>query len=174
MSWNDSVLSFDKTLTSASSRVLLVWGGASFNCLRPLSDMTGGEGGGKRHHVSRLVNTVNRGQCPSSGETYHPPWERRETWAWRARAPGFTSWRVSITTTPPPTSSTGLYTLPSTVAILLSVGSIWWLYRSGDNCWVSSGSFPQSFIISLQHEAEVESVKLHSYNGTLPPTHCPI
>ena len=38
-------------------------------------------------------------------------------------------------------------------------------FCSQDNCWVSSGSFPQSFIISLQYPASIETLHLQSYNG---------
>lgn len=36
---------------------------------------------------------------------------------------------------------------------------------SDDGCWVSSGSFPQSIILSLSHSATIETIVLTSYNG---------
>ena len=36
---------------------------------------------------------------------------------------------------------------------------------SEDSCWVSSGSFPQTVVVSLPHSANIETVQLHSYNG---------
>ena len=37
--------------------------------------------------------------------------------------------------------------------------------HSEDSCWVSSGSFPQTVVVSLPHSANIETVQLHSYNG---------
>ena len=53
----------------------------------------------------------------------------------------------------------------------------WWRYLcifvkhlnvfccSDESCWVSSGSFPQSIILSLSHSATIETIVLTSYNG---------
>merc|ERR1712012_1497925 len=38
------------------------------------------------------------------------------------------------------------------------------ILNNDDNCWVSSGSFPQSLIISLEHPASIETITLQSYN----------
>merc|ERR1711892_951451 len=39
------------------------------------------------------------------------------------------------------------------------------IIRDPDSCWISSGSFPQSFIVSLQQSASIEEIAIESYNA---------
>ena len=43
----------------------------------------------------------------------------------------------------------------------------WHSYSSQDNCWVSSGLFPQTLVLSLQHQATVSTLRLSSFNGEM-------
>jgi len=38
------------------------------------------------------------------------------------------------------------------------------IIRDPDSCWISSGSFPQSFVVSLQQSASIEEIAIESYN----------
>ena len=56
------------------------------------------------------------------------------------------------------------------VKTLLIIGPKWHLFndllsRSGSACWVSTGIFPQSLVISLQKPQAIREIIIQAYNG---------
>ena len=48
----------------------------------------------------------------------------------------------------------------------ISFNQIWAInICSPDTCWISTGTFPQSFVVTLSQAATIEEIAIETYNG---------